>query len=186
MDPVNNFFTVRRLANGIQRGDSGLRDVPETLLRLIETDAWKHYVTESGREYTHESFAAFVEAKPFEGIGATVKQLERLCVEHPKAREALQGVLKSKRGRGNKRNNNITDISTGTSQGYTLERLHRESPELYEQVCAGEMSANAAAIQAGFRKRMLSIPAEPAGAARAIRRHFTAGEIQELIDRLVE
>lgn len=40
---------------------------------------------------------------------------------------------------------------TGTSRAYTLDRLKREAPALFERVCSGEMSANAAAIQAGFR-----------------------------------
>jgi hypothetical protein len=35
----------------------------------------------------------------------------------------------------------------------TLARLNRDHPELAERVEAGELSANAAAIQAGFRKK---------------------------------
>lgn len=50
--------------------------------------------------------------------------------------------------------NNITSGRvTGTSRAYTLDRLSREAPGLYEAVCRKELSANAAAIQAGFRKR---------------------------------
>ncbi|MGA7329685.1 MAG: hypothetical protein WBX25_35695 [Rhodomicrobium sp.] len=40
----------------------------------------------------------------------------------------------------------------GNTRAYTLDRLFRESPGLYEAVCRGEMSANKAAIEAGFRK----------------------------------
>jgi len=41
----------------------------------------------------------------------------------------------------------------GTSREYTLRRLKRDAPELAEMVLNGELSANAAAIEAGFRKR---------------------------------
>jgi hypothetical protein len=49
---------------------------------------------------------------------------------------------------------NINEVSTkkGTSKAYTVSRLKRESPELFAQVVAGELSANAAAIKAGWRK----------------------------------
>jgi hypothetical protein len=41
----------------------------------------------------------------------------------------------------------------GISRASTLERLARESPHLHTAVAAGELSANAAAIQAGLRKK---------------------------------
>jgi hypothetical protein len=40
----------------------------------------------------------------------------------------------------------------GTSVAYTLRRLARERPDLLARVEAGELSANKAAIEAGFRK----------------------------------
>ena len=36
--------------------------------------------------------------------------------------------------------------SSGTAKDYTLDRLDRERPDLYERVVDGEMSANAAAM----------------------------------------
>jgi len=41
----------------------------------------------------------------------------------------------------------------GTSREYTLARLKRDRPDLAELVIGGAMSANAAAIEAGFRRR---------------------------------
>jgi len=41
----------------------------------------------------------------------------------------------------------------GNSRAYTLDRLKRQAPELFERVISGELSANAAAIEAGFRKK---------------------------------
>jgi hypothetical protein len=52
--------------------------------------------------------------------------------------------------------NIMIDLKTGTEQGtsvsYTLRRLARNHPELLERFAAGELTANQAAIQAGFRK----------------------------------
>ena len=42
----------------------------------------------------------------------------------------------------------------GNSRAYTLDRLQRERPELFAQVEAGKLSANAAAIEAGWRKKL--------------------------------
>jgi len=41
----------------------------------------------------------------------------------------------------------------GNSRSYTLARLKRDFPALYQNVKAGLMSANRAAIQAGFREQ---------------------------------
>ncbi len=40
----------------------------------------------------------------------------------------------------------------GTSRSCTLSRSKRDHPEIFARVVAGELSANAAAIEAGFRK----------------------------------
>jgi hypothetical protein len=52
-------------------------------------------------------------------------------------------------------NDNIinTTSSQGTSKAYTVSRLKRDRPDLFEKVVAGELSANKAAIEAGFRRK---------------------------------
>jgi hypothetical protein len=55
---------------------------------------------------------------------------------------------------------------------------------LHEQVIAGRLSAHAAAIEAGFRKRMVQIPVGDAEAAvRTIKKHFDVKEILELLNQ---
>jgi hypothetical protein len=41
----------------------------------------------------------------------------------------------------------------GSSRTYTLNRLRRDAPELFDAVIAGKLSPNAAAIEAGFRRK---------------------------------
>jgi hypothetical protein len=83
--------------------------------------------------------------------------------------------------------NNITIDKTpspppadrGTSKSYTLNRLRREHAELFERVVAGELSANAAAIEAGFRK--VKTPLEQ---VMALIPKLTEGERQEVLECL--
>lgn len=64
-----------------------------------------------------------------------------------------------KTGRPESNDNIITyakRAEQGTSKSYTLNRLSRDHKELFDRVVAGELSANAAAIEAGFRKVKLA------------------------------
>jgi len=53
---------------------------------------------------------------------------------------------------------NVISSEQGNSRAYTLTRLKREAPELFKRVVDGELSANAAAIEAGFRKKLTHRP----------------------------
>ena len=51
-------------------------------------------------------------------------------------------------------NTNLKSLSKGgLTATYTLARLDRDRPDLAEKVRSGELSANAAAVEAGFRRR---------------------------------
>jgi hypothetical protein len=68
---------------------------------------------------------------------------------------------------------NIISIQQGTEQTYTLRRLARDNPELLDRVASGELSANGAAVLAGFRRPMKSVPIDsPCSAVRALLRVF--------------
>lgn len=69
----------------------------------------------------------------------------------------------------------------GNSKAYTASRLHKENPDLYKDVIDGKLSANAAAIKAGFRKKNISIPHDPQEAARALKRKYEKTEWDLLI-----
>ena len=68
--------------------------------------------------------------------------------------EATKGAAQGKRT--DTLPNNIRKLEQGTSQEYALRRLAREHVKLFEQVKSGELSANAAAIKAGFRSKTIS------------------------------
>lgn len=75
-----------------------------------------------------------------------------------------------------------TPLRKGTSQERTLRRLAGQHPDLFEQVKAGKLSPNAAAIQAGFRKPTRTIPVDtPESAVTALLRVFTREQITKAL-----
>lgn len=74
--------------------------------------------------------------------------------------------------------NNVTLIQRGNSETYTIARLRRDAPELADAVVRGELSANAAAIKAGFRKPTWTAPADPVRLADALQRRYPDWEFR--------
>ena len=75
-------------------------------------------------------------------------------------KEGNQNAAKGKENEGD----NITSVSSkrGTGATYTLRRLKRDRPDLADKVTAGQMSANAAAIQARLLPQRLCRNIKPA------------------------
>jgi len=138
----------------------GLKQFPGLLKKIIANKAWEKRVSK-GRTIELANLRELITEKPIRGWGEDPKKVEAVIKDDPEAlvmfREAMKaqgGDRKSEEFKSN--GNNVTDrsgeVQKGNSKAYTLSRLERESPELFEAVCEGEMSANAAAIKAGFRK----------------------------------
>jgi hypothetical protein len=116
-------------------------------------------------------------------IGLSQEELDRLNAAAP---GATVGAVLGAHG-GDRRSDEAKDQGTnstlirGSTQPYTLARLDRDHPALAERVRAGELTPNAAAIQAGFRTRMLSVPLDPARAARILVKHLQPEQVKALI-----
>ncbi len=82
-------------------------------------------------------------------------------------RGAPKGNANAAKERENK-GNNITFVDRGTSASYTQARLKRDRPDLAEKVVAGELSPNKAAIEAGFRRKPLTLSSDADKAAQAV------------------
>lgn len=93
--------------------------------------------------------ALLAEAQTPAAVDARDKKQQRPAGRPPKevSEETVNNVDNKPRPRGN-------------SQAATLRRLRKSRPDLHAKVLAGELSANAAAIEAGFRKKMLSVPVD--------------------------
>ena len=112
--------------------------------------------------------------------------LECMCRDNPKALDALDRMRAKVRGElnpalpnhgeiggGHTRGDNVTSAPTterGNESTYTLRRLKRDAPALAQRVLDGELSANAAAVEAGFRKKSITIKVDPVG--HPMKRHI--------------
>lgn len=153
-----------------------------------------------------KSLAEFVTAPFPKGMGASidnVRQLVRMTHRHEQHDAALRERMATLRrdverelrpdlnplGANQAGCNNMTPSpeNRGTSRDYTLARLERDGEtELLLAVERGEISANQAAIEAGYRKQKVTVEAGVYGFARYIRKHFTPTQIEDLIAALRE
>ena len=105
-----------------------------------------------------------VEYKLYWGLETPFDDLVYFCrkdSECVRLLEANRGELGSVgRPSENVSNRNIK-TKGGTNLDYTKLRIKRDRPDLYERVINGDLSANAAAIEAGFRKPPKPRPTTP-------------------------
>jgi hypothetical protein len=133
-----------------------LNHVPETMRKVLENEAWREFWRNTLIQFP--SFREFIIASKRDGgCGWEPKYVEALLKKSGDV--VVLGMYRKamtrKKGRPSKEENgDIVTISPerGNSLAYTLDRLSRENTDLLEKVKAGEMTANAAAKEAGWRK----------------------------------
>jgi hypothetical protein len=178
---------VGTLSSTLKHGGDALGTAPKALRRLLEEDAWREFETTRGERVHHSHFADFVTTEPLGGLGATVDLVQRVVANDPATVDLLDLALKQTPG-GDKRSNeyattrnNVPSGPAGNSQAKALRRLRKDRPDLHAQVLGGELSAHAAAVQAGFRHRTISVPVErPDCVAAALRRHMNPADLAQL------
>lgn len=82
------------------------------------------------------------------------------------------------------RRDNVTREKRGNSSSYGLQRLERERPDLHERVRSGELSAHAAMVEAGFRKRSVVLSPDPLQAGRRLCEVYGPGELRVILRAL--
>jgi hypothetical protein len=74
---------------------------------------------------------------------------------------------------GNVDNVHVAKRPTGNSESAALRRLRKDRPDLHSQVLNGEVSAHAAAVEAGFRPRTCTIRSDnPVSIVGTLRRQL--------------
>jgi len=169
-------------------GTMSLQGLPGRVAELLRTEAWREFILPGmDAPAHHDTFAAFVVALPPDGLGTDLRTLKNLCRDDVTVCDAIDQATKGEAGRpkGDAETlYNIQGFPAGTSRDRALRQLREHRPDLHEKVLAGELSAHAAAVQAGFRKRTVTVPCEPEGFAKAITRHLNQDQIRELMDLL--
>jgi hypothetical protein len=142
----------------IDGGQKAFDLVPTTLKNVINERQWAEHKDKNGKPF--QSFEAFVSHRLWQGLESSIDDLLAYCRKRPDVQQLIRGAVGALAEHGVNQHSdgaggyNITSTpSRGTNQTYTLKRLKRDHPELAARVVAGELSANAAAIKAGFRKK---------------------------------
>ena len=168
---------VNEAQRRLGEGEASLTDVlPGIIAKILRDGLWKHRTTKDGRAFT--SFREFCEYKLWWGLECPYDRMRAYCDHNEEARRLLAEDLEPVAAHGGKRearqdgNTNLPK-GEGTTATYTLRRLKRDRPDLATRVVAGELSAHAAAIEAGFRRPAITVTAaDPETAAQKIRATF--------------
>lgn len=171
---------VEAFWHAVDHGTGTLENIPGLIRRVIETDAWKKRIHE-GQLYEHKRFIDFITSKPLAGCGWDPDKVLALIKGDVDLERSWREMVTPAIGTNqhSEGSNNITTLR-GTDRTYTLSRLKREAPALYQKVLDKKLSPNAAAIQAGFRIKTISVPLDAQRAVSILRKYFKHVEIGEL------
>lgn len=181
---VRNRHLVEDLGGALRSGQHGLSTVPGLLKRVLTEESWREFTTQRGEHVTHERFADFVTTPPLAGIGADVPLLRRIVADDLEAVDLLDRALRGRQGE----RTDLLDISkevkapTGTTKEAALRRLRKDRPELHADVLAGNLSAHAAMVQAGYRSPTFTVRADSAESmAATLRKKLSAEQLADLV-----
>ena len=137
--------------SAIHHGLGNLETVPALLRRIIENKAWECRQVKMRGLVELANLRELITKEPMDGWGENPDRIEALIRDDAEVLAMWREAMKAQ----GKRNlpDNVKEVTAGNSRAYTVSRLQREAPELFAQVAAGTISANAAAIKAGFRKK---------------------------------
>ena len=138
------------------RADGSLASFPGLLKRVIQEKVWERRI-HNGHLIELPNLRALITEKPIRGWGQNPDKIQAVIQDDAEALALFREAMKLNQGERTDIHNNIMDVEhtsiQGTSKAYTVSRLKRDRPDLFEKVVAGELSANKAAIEAGFRRR---------------------------------
>lgn len=177
--------------HALQATRGGANEQVEAMADVIRTGAWRRFALPGGEVQEHTSLRKFVETPPNKGLGiSNPKAWAESLAEHSNLKRAANDLVRAideqtpplaKHGEiGNGRGSDTTStVDPDRDSTYVIARLKRDDPELAEQVIAGSITPNAAAIQAGIRRRYIRCRADDVNLAVAsLLRVYTADEIR--------
>lgn len=175
---------------------SSLANVPGLLRKIITGKMWQERIVhQTGETVRFLSFREFVEAYPPEGLKTSISLLIRICDDY-KDMEAVSLIAIEVGGKPGGNNNpygmmgkpddnrinlSITKVDSivdkptyGNTTDYKVRRLAKKRPDIHEKVLAGELSVDAGAIEAGFRRPKFQMPKDPVAAGQYLAKRVDA------------
>lgn len=168
----------------------------DALATAIELKAWE--------ELGLPDLGSFI-AAPYDdgGIGSSVENVRKLLSlshrdEHhdAKTRRRMEKLRQAARDQLNPEladhgvnqytGGRCNTTSTRGTSDYTIRRLKRDYPDLAEQVISGKLTANRAAIMAGFRPPTMTVRTDdPAKVSAFLAKHFEQAEISAIAEAAI-
>ena len=200
---------VHRVEHILRRDGGSPGSALEGLAAIVEDQTWRKVPRDVDDPRPFETFRQLVEARRPFGLQYSIKQLEALLqLHHPheetkasvrermnvmrtEVRQLVKQETRVAHDQGGDRRspdfqNSNTDLKRETAE-HVISRLKKKAPALAERVIAGEISAHAAALQAGIRKPRFSVRSDdPAAAARAQRKHMNPDDLAALAKLLTD
>jgi hypothetical protein len=158
MNEVEKMQLCDTAFSALSHGEGLLKNFPGLLQRIIEEKAWENRKVQLRGIVTLKSLRELITLPPMEGWDEDIEKIRALLQDDPLVLQMFNDELKEQHGGDRKSKDrqikvdNVKLDKGGNSKAYTVSRLQRERPDLFEAVCKNELSANAAAIQAGFRR----------------------------------
>ena len=134
-------------------GTQAFEIVPLALKKVLVEKQWQGRLDKHGKPFA--SFEAFVMDRGLNGLATTLDDLRAFCRKRDDVRQLIDAEIKPLAEHGGDHSKQVDNVKLvgGNNPTYALKRLKRDRPDLAAKVIAGELSANAAAIEAGFRKK---------------------------------
>ncbi len=182
---------IKKFRSELRHDLYDLDELPKQIWAFYERGNWRHYEDPTGNEYTYEDkdFPRFVEAKPEEGLGFPYDKI----IDLSRHNATIQTNLIELRNDGVEmgppkkisHDNIMTNADQGTAKGYSLRKLKKSAPEVFDRVKGGEISANAGMVQAGFRKKTCTVELSVEGFVRYINNHFDDEDRKSISDAIL-
>ena len=164
-----------KLRSSFDRAETfGISQIIETLRELLPHEPWKAIPKDKPCNRADVYFEG-VTGKPWKVLLAMVQEFdnELACEIQANINPGTKGggnnnplgvngsnvnkVVTRYNITGDQKDNTPDEINRGTSNAYTLNKLKKDFPEYFEKVKKKEMSAHAAAIEVGIKKRTIQV-----------------------------
>ena len=180
---------VAELKYMLNRGRNESDSIAALLRRIIDGQIWRGYASETtGMKRGYPSFRQFVtedlKIKKIDTLVGLVEPVDAGVAERAlqlwrcETPTALSVGRPSEKGGG-------TTIKEKNDTNHVLARLKRDHPDLAQQVIDGELTANAAARQLGWRKPRVLLTS-PQQVAAKLRDHYSREDLAELARLICE
>jgi hypothetical protein len=185
-----------------KEGNSEVAALRMGFLDIVREDIWKEHWNPLVKAVVQfDGLSDFITAPTPEGCGMGLDEFRRLFQDHAKEQAIIEEALTPEKSEGNNKEGTNQHTPTalgrldnvkptrkeypdGNSRARALRSLRKHAPAQYERVKAGEVSAHKAMVEAGLRRKTITVPADVGGLIEALNRRLSNEDILTLRDGL--